>query len=131
MNPTEIIGLAEVFPVSPEDIYNAWLDSDGHEAITGSAAKIAPRVNTRFSAWDGYISGKVLELEPHQRILMSWRTTEFPEDAEDSQLEIVLETIPEGTRLHLKHWNIPAGDGQKYYNGWQEYYFVPMHDHFG
>ena len=64
-------------PAPPEAVYHAWLDSAAHTAMTGGAAKIAGRVGGRFTAWDGYISGKTLALTPGARIVQSWRTSEF------------------------------------------------------
>jgi activator of HSP90 ATPase len=112
------------------EIFQAWLESEGHSEFTGSRAQIEPRVNGVFSAWDGYISGRTLEIEPSHRILQSWRTTEFPEGSPDSQLEILFEEIEGGTQLRLIHTNIPAGQGEDYRQGWQEFYFQPMQKYF-
>ena len=59
-------------------------------------------------------------------MLMRWRTNEFPEDAEDSILEITLEDVDKVCRLTLQHSNIPGGQGERYKNGWDEHYFQPM-----
>src|SRR5947207_14264238 len=92
-------------PASPERVYKAWISNKENEAFTGGGkVKIKAEAGASHSAWDGYISGKTLELEPTKRILQSWRTTEFPEDAKDSMLEIRLEPKGKGCVLHLKHW---------------------------
>ena len=122
--------LSTILPVSPMDVYDAWLSSDGHTAMTGGAATSEPRVGARHTAWGGYITGKHLELEPGKRILQSWRTTEFPDHVLDSKLEIRLVAIPKGTRLTLLQSGIPDGQGEMYSDGWQEHYFVPMKKHF-
>ena len=112
------------------EIFQAWLESEGHSEFTGSRAQIEPGVNGVFSAWDGYISGRTLEIEPPHRILQSWRTTEFPEGSPDSRLEILFEEIEDGTQLRLIHTNIPAGQGEDYRQGWQEFYFQPMQKYY-
>ena len=56
--------LTAQFAVKPEVLYRAWLSSKQHSAMTGSAAKVQARVGGAFSAWDGYITGKTLELQP-------------------------------------------------------------------
>ncbi|HZY42176.1 MAG TPA: SRPBCC domain-containing protein, partial [Anaerolineae bacterium] len=94
------------------------------------SAQIDPRVGGAHSAWDGYITGTTLELETDRRIVQSWRTSEFPADSPDSRLEIVLEAVAGGTRLTLKHSNIPAGQGASYESGWAENYFEPMTAYF-
>ena len=111
---------------SANQIYNAWLDSAEHSAFTGSPAQVDLEGESRFTAWDGYISGRTLEIEPYHRILQSWRTTEFPESSPDSRLEILIKNEENGAQITLLHSNIPSGQGQNYRSGWEEYYFEPM-----
>ena len=84
----------------------------------------------KYTAWDGYISGKTLELEPGKRIVQSWRSTEFPADAPDSRLEVELSPVKTGTRVTLKHSNLPAGSSAEYRKGWIDFYFTPMKKYF-
>jgi activator of HSP90 ATPase len=126
----EKIKLSTTLPVSPEIIYKAWLNSKEHAAFTGAAAKITAKKGSPFNAWDGYISGKNLELEPNKRIIQSWRTTEFSETDDDSTLEILLEGTKKSTKLTLIHTNIPEGQGKSYKQGWKDFYFVPMKKYF-
>ena len=69
--------LSCTLPASPEAVYDAWLDSACHGAMTGAPATIGKRVGEPYAAWDGYITGKTLELVPGRRIVQSWRTSEF------------------------------------------------------
>jgi activator of HSP90 ATPase len=105
-----------------ETIYKAWLSSTGHSAITGSPAKIDGTVDGDFAAWDGYIQGMFLELEENKRILQAWRTAEFPAEAEDSIVEILLEESHGKTKLTLNHSNIPEGQADGYKKGWEDFY---------
>jgi len=122
--------VSTVLTASVKQVYEAWLSSIEHSTMTGGAARIDATVGGQFSAWDGYISGTTLELEPYRRIVQSWRTIEFPVDAPDSRLEILLEESAAGTHLTLKHSNIPVGQGSGYESGWVENYFDPMRDYF-
>jgi uncharacterized protein YndB with AHSA1/START domain len=115
-----------VVPASPEAVYAAWLDAIAHSAFTGQPATVEPSVGSRFTAFGEYIEGTNRELEPGRRILQSWRTTEFSADDPDSLLEVVLEPHEEGTRLTLRHSEIPEGQGDRYEGGWQEHYFEPL-----
>lgn len=121
--------LTTTFPVSPEKIYTSWLDGDLHKAMTGGDAEGKAEVGTVFTAWDGYISGENLELVPNRRIVQSWRTTEFDDDAEDSLLEIDLKVTDDGCELTIKHSNIPPGQPD-YKQGWIDFYFEPMSKYF-
>ncbi|NJC96291.1 MAG: hypothetical protein C3F07_07035 [Anaerolineales bacterium] len=123
--------LTEVFKVSASEIHNAWLSSEGHTAMTGSPANVDGRVGGKFAAWDGYIFGTTLELTPDQRIVQAWRTSEFPDEAPDSRLEVLLEETGNGTRLTLTHTDMPEGQVDSYRQGWEDFYFKPMREYFG
>jgi activator of HSP90 ATPase len=97
--------------------------------MTGSPAKVSDQVGGEFEAWDGYIQGRNLELVSDQRIVQSWRTTEFTDSEPDSRLEITLEPSGVETKLTLRHTNLPPHGGQ-YKDGWVESYFEPMKVYF-
>jgi activator of HSP90 ATPase len=122
--------LSMVLKASPQDIFEAWLSSQGHTAMTGSPAEVDGKVGGAFKAWDGYIWGETLELEPARRILQAWRTNEFPEGAPDSRLEVLLEEVATGTELTLVHTEIPEGQSESYKQGWLDFYFKPMQEYF-
>ena len=113
------------FGVSPEVVYHAWLNSKQHSEMTGGAASVSDEIGGRFEAWDGYISGTNLALEPGRRIVQSWRTVEFQESEGNSQVEILLTEIPGGTELTLRHTQLPP-HGEQYRQGWEDHYFTPM-----
>ena len=127
--------LTAEFHTSAEKIYKAFLSTQGHTQMTGSPAKVDGRADGDFTAWDGYIWGTFLELEENKRIVQAWRTAEFPEDAEDSHVEILLEEIASTgerrlamTKLTLIHTNIPEGQADSYKTGWEDFYFKPMRE---
>jgi len=122
--------LTEVMAAKPAEIYRAWLSSEGHTAMTGSPASVDGGVGGEFSAWDGYIFGRTVELTPDQRIVQSWRTAEFPEEAPDSHLEVDLEEISGGTKITLRHSNMPPDQVDSYRQGWEDFYFKPMREFF-
>jgi len=126
---TESITLWEIFPASPREIYEAWLSS-AHGKMVGSSATVDPRVGGAFTAWDGYIRGTTLELEPYRRIVQAWRTTEFPAASPDSRLELLLEQVEGGTRLTIRHTEIPEGKSGSLEQGWIDHYFRPMKEYF-
>lgn len=120
--------LTATIPASPEEIYQAWLDSVGHSGMTGGAASMSDLIGAEVSAWDGYISGRNLELIPGERIVQSWRTTEFADEHDDSVITVVLQELGdvEGTLLTLEHSNVPDEHRSYEEGGWQENYFGPM-----
>jgi uncharacterized protein YndB with AHSA1/START domain len=74
--------LSCTLPASPEAVYDAWLDSAEHSAMTGAGAKINNRVGGAYSAWDGYITGKTVEL----RLSASCRVGGRPNSATITQI---------------------------------------------
>ena len=98
--------------------------------MTGNPAKVNGKVGGKFRAWDGYIFGSTLELEPDQRIVQAWRTSEFPDDAPDSRLEILFEVVAEGTKVTLIHGDMPEDQVDSYRQGWEDFYFKPMKEYF-
>ncbi len=124
------IKVSIVLPVTAKRLFEAWLDSKEHSKFSGGKAKINPHPGEGYSAWDGYISGKTLQLQPYGRIVQSWRTTDFKPTDKDSILEVLLEKVDKGTRMTILHTEIPNGKGKEYEEGWIKYYFEPMKKYF-
>jgi uncharacterized protein YndB with AHSA1/START domain len=105
--------LSDVIPTTPKVVYDAWMSSTGHTAMTGSPAIVDPHIGGAFEAWDGYIVGRTLSLEPGHRIV-----------------EVVLDPIEEGTRITIRHTEVPDGHLSYELDVWQEHYFDPMRKYF-
>ncbi len=122
--------LTTLIPATPQAIFDAWLDSRGHSQMTGGEAEMSADVGAAFTAWDGYISGRNLELVPHQRIVQSWRTTQFTAKDADSRITVTLTPAAGGTILTLEHSDVPDGQTSYEEGGWQDHYFKPMTSYF-
>lgn len=122
--------ISVILPAPPQTVYADWLNSEVHSAFTGSPAHIHAAIGGMFSAWDRYIEGKTLELDEGVRIKQSWRTSDFPLEAGDSLIEVILDPVMHGdiaaTHLTIRHTKLPPGSEKDYERGWQEYYFQPM-----
>ena len=123
--------VSDFIPARAQDIYDAWLSSNGHEKITGGQkAQISAQEGAAFTVWNGYITGRNLTLEPGRRIVQSWRTTKFTAADADSQIEVVLQPATGGTTVTVRHSNVPDGHTSYRDGGWQRSYFEPMKQHF-
>jgi activator of HSP90 ATPase len=111
---------------SPEEIYNVYMDSRKHAELTGASASIDPTVGGSFMAWEGYITGKILELEKGNRVVQEWATTEWPEGYAPSRLELDFRAAKEGTEITLVQTGVPEEDAVAYGEGWFEFYWDPM-----
>lgn len=122
--------LTSKFPASARQVYDTWLDSAGHSEMTGGAAIMSDVIGAEVSAWDGYINGRNLDLIPGERIVQSWRTTEFTERHEDSTITVTLQDMRDGSLLTLVHSNVPDDQTSYEESGWQSHYFEPMQSYF-
>lgn len=122
--------VTEVIGASAAAIYDSFLDSDAHTAMTGAPAVVNAELDKTFTAWEGYITGKNIELRPKAYIKQSWRTAHFLEGQEDSIVEITLDEIDVNkTRVTIHHSNLTEA-GRKYETGWFAHYFEPMKNFF-
>ena len=114
-----------------KEVYEAWLDSDKHSAMTGGEALITEDEGDRYSTWDGYIWGMNLELQPGKYIKQTWRTLDFKEDQGHSTLEVYFSENPGGgSKIKIKHSNLTETD-HHYKEGWEDNYIKPMQKYFG
>ena len=116
---------------APDDIFRAYLSSKEHTAITGSKASISSKKGAKFTAWDGYISGKNVGLTKGKKIVQEWQTTEWPDGYGPSTLEITLEKKGQGTQLTMVQTNVPKSQAASYTKGWIDSYWDPMKEYFG
>ena len=117
------------FDATAKQIYKAWLSSEEHTNMTGKIANVSDKNGDNFTTWGGYIQGKNIKLEPFNRILQSWRTSQFKKHEEDSKIEIRLNETNGKTEFTLIHSNVPDS-GEHYIKGWDKSYFQPMKIYF-
>jgi len=120
-----------IVPATPVEVYEAFMDAEKHSAFTGSKATCDPRVGGRFTAWDGYISGKNLELEKGKRIVQEWVTTDWPRNYPPSRLELNFKAVKEGTEISMIHSEVPAEQADDTKQGWIDFYWKPLKEYFG
>ncbi|MCA1829346.1 MAG: SRPBCC domain-containing protein [Myxococcales bacterium] len=120
-----------VVAAEPERVFSTWLDAKEHAAFTGGGeAIVEPWSGGRFTAWDGYIHGILLGVDQGKRIVQTWRTSEFPPEYRDSRVVIEFEPARGGTRVRVKHGELPPSQVKKYEKGWMEHYLKPLARYF-
>jgi activator of HSP90 ATPase len=122
--------VSDVVAAPPDVVYGAWISSEGHSAMTGSSAHVDPREGGDFDAWDGYIHGTTLTLEPFKRVVQTWRSANFTDEHADSAIEVLFEEEGTGTRVRVRHSNVPEDQLGYEDGGWQQSYFDPMKAYF-
>lgn len=128
--PVRTIRQKVIVSASPRQVYEAFVDPRIHAAFTGSPAKGSRRLGSHFTACGGYIDSVHRELAPGKRIVQDWSTTEWPEGATVSRLELTLKEVAKGTELTMVHSNVPASQAHSYRKGWIEYYWKPLRAYF-
>ena len=113
------------FKASPHDVYEALMDSKKHATFTGGKATISRKMGGTFSAYDGYIAGKNIELIQDKKIVQSWRAVDWPEGV-FSTVTFKFTPIPEGTRLDFTHVDVPDGTEEEFTQGWIDNYWESM-----
>jgi len=127
---TVTIRQSEFIPAAPSEVYDAFLNAKTHAAITGAGAFFERREGGKFSAGDGYITGKFLRLQNSRRIVQEWKTTEWPANAPPSVLELRFMPKENGTEISLVQTQVPANQAPRYRKGWTEHYWTPLKKYF-
>jgi activator of HSP90 ATPase len=122
---TKTIRQSVTFKASPHDVYEAIMDSKKHSKFTASKVSVSRKVGGKFSVSGGDIEGVNLVLVPNQKIVQSWRYSDWPKGYY-SKATFSLREISTGTRLTFTQTGVP----EEFYNdigqGWRDYYWGPM-----
>jgi activator of HSP90 ATPase len=113
-------------PAPPEAVYKALTNARLHAGFTEASATGPARAGYRFTAWDGYIEGKHLVLQPGRRIVQEWSTSQWPKGCSASLLELRLRAAKTGTELTMVQCGVPASQARSLRSGWAEYYWKPL-----
>ena len=127
MVATKTIEQSVTFNASPHDVYEALMDSEKHSQFTGAKASISREVGGSFTAYDGMLSGTILELVPDAKIVQTWRGSDdgwVP--GHYSTATFSLEALNGGTRLTFTQTGVPEQSYEQISQGWQTFYWPKM-----
>jgi len=113
------------FKADPHEIYSALMDSRKHSRFTGGKAVISRKTGGRITAYDGYIEGKNLELEPDKKIVQLWRASDWPE-GHFSKVRFIISGNTGGSILEFTQEGIPDEFYKSIRQGWIDFYWNPM-----
>jgi len=126
-----VIRQTVVLPASAETLFDMYLDPAAHQAITGAPVDIGDERGSEFKAFDGALTGTILEVLKPRLIIQSWRSKVFK--AEDSDSTLILSFTPESDegRIDLIHLDVPDHDYDGVTQGWEKYYWAPWRAYLG
>lgn len=119
-----------IISATPDEVYDALMDPKKHSEFTGSKAEGKSVIGSEFSAWDGYIQAKNLELEKGKRIVQEWVTTEWPKGFPPSILVLTFKDLGGRTEITMVHSDVPAMQENDLRQGWTDFYWIPLKDFF-
>ena len=110
---------------SPRALFDTFLDSRKHSAMTGAPAKLGRRAGAAFTAFGGELRGRNLLIIPGRMIIQAWRSRHWKSSDPDSILVLRFSKVAGGGRIDLVHVNVPAHDHKGVTRGWRHYYWTP------
>lgn len=110
---------------SAHDVYETLMDSDKHTQMTGEKARISRDIGGKFSAYDGYAAGENIELVADQKIVQTWRASDWPR-GHFSKITITLFESKGNTELSFVQEEVPEEFYDDVYEGWFDFYWEPM-----
>ena len=128
--PTKTIKQKINIPATPAQLYEVFTNPQIHSLVTGSKATGGTKVGQKFTAWDGYITGKVLQLKKNSLVKQEWQTDGWEIGYGPSILELRFEAKSKGTQITLIHSNVPSASASSYAQGWHDYYWKPLITYF-
>lgn len=127
MGRTKTIDQSVTINASPHDVYEALMDSEKHSRFTGAKASISREIGAAFSAYDGALSGTILELVPDVKIVQSWHASdEGWTPGHYSTATFSLEAVDGGTQLTFVQTGVPEQSFEDISQGWRDYYWDKM-----
>ena len=116
-------------PASAKALHAAYLSPKSHGGFTGAPVKIGRKPGTKFSAFGGALSGRILQVVPGRLIVQSWRSTNFAKDDMDSTLVLSFHDVRPGkARIDMVHVNVSDQDAKDVRKGWRTHYWTPWRE---
>jgi uncharacterized protein YndB with AHSA1/START domain len=123
------IQLAVSLPASPNRLFEMYLDPVEHAAFTGAPVTISNQPGAEFSAFDGVLTGTILQTIPNRLVVQSWRSPHWGSADLDSTLVLaflpVADADGDAGRIELTHVNVIDTDFAGVSQGWEKYYWAP------
>jgi activator of HSP90 ATPase len=106
-----------------EKLFEMYLSPKKHGAITGGPVSVSSKEGSKFRAFDGMISGKMLLVVPKYMIVQSWRGSHWKKEDIDSILVLTFRPAGHSGRIELVHVNVADSDYAGVKKGWEKYYW--------
>ena len=112
------------FPASPEELFDSYLDPRRHAVITGHPVTISTKPGSKFRAFDGMLSGRIVAVIPKRLVVQTWRSGKWEKQDADSILILAFSGDPGYGQIDLIHVNVADHDVQGVTEGWEKSYWA-------
>ncbi|HEX4446395.1 MAG TPA: SRPBCC domain-containing protein [Polyangiaceae bacterium] len=109
-----------IFTAPPSRIYEA-LTAKFAEA-SGAPTTGESTEGASFSAFGGFVTGRILELVKDRRVVQAWRAKSWPEGLY-SVVRFELQPEGKGTKVVFDHTGFPDEEKEHLAGGWQSNYW--------
>jgi activator of HSP90 ATPase len=133
----ESIHQEPVFTASRKRVYDALTNAKQFDKVIqlsgvmqamhlpDKPAEISREVGGAFALFGGYITGRLVELVPNERIVQAWRTGGWaPGVYSIARFELVKQGS--GAKIMFDHAGFPQGEAEVLASGWKAHYWEPL-----
>lgn len=114
---------------SPQQVFDALMDSARHSAFTGGPAEIENRENGKFSLFNGMIGGLTTSMTPPNKIEQQWRAGNWEENY-FSEIVWELREDQNKTTLLFTQTGVPDEHYELIKSGWDNNYVAKLPRYF-
>jgi uncharacterized protein YndB with AHSA1/START domain len=127
MTDDDVVEVSMHVAAQPETVFTYFTDPGRYAQWMGAAATLEPVPGGAYRVLMGggvQAAGEFVEVDPPRRVVFTWGWTHDLEVPPGStRVVITLDAENGGTRVTLRHYNLP-GDGQRDHHrgGWELYF---------
>lgn len=114
-----------------EVVFDALTNPIVLSEFTGEAI-MNPEIGAKYSMFDGWVSGRILEFEKNRKLSYTWKTTEWDEKDAESVVFYLFKEKGATTLIELVHKGFPnQAESDSHQKGWEEHVFIPLEEYLG
>jgi len=106
-------------------LYEMYMDAKKHSIATGGPVKITAKEGDKYMVYDGYVTGKNLQLIKNKLIVQTWRASDWTKEDMDSTLVLAFGEAGNDAYVYMTHANVPERQYDSIKKGWDTYYWKP------
>jgi activator of HSP90 ATPase len=112
------------FPnIQATTLFELYTNATKHTTVTGSPAIITDKLGEPFNLYNGFCFGENIDIKKNALIIQSWRTENWPAEADDSTVILRFMEDKQGTTLYLTHADLPEALADELEKGWEAHYW--------